>query len=368
MTSFSEFQLLASLKASLDEMGFKTPTEIQNRSIPLLMAGKSLVGLAETGSGKTLAFALPILHAVKSLENDGNAVKQKARPRAAIIVPTRDLGEQVTKALKPFTHTTRVRVRSVLGGAAMEMARRNVQAPFEILVATPGRLIQLMDIKQIDLSDVRTLVFDEADQMLDAGFLNDANRIADACQPGRQMALFSATISSSIQELITQLFADAEMIRSQGSHRTVATLQTKNLNVIDGKRMPVLEKILAKPVEGGTLIFTNTRDQCDKLSDLLAKSGKACLVYRGEMDKIERRNNLKAFRDGEVKILVATDLGARGLDVEHVSQVVNYHLPKEMENYLHRVGRTARAGREGTVFNLVTERDGNLMSKLGWLS
>lgn len=365
MSQFFKFPLLPTLKTTLLEMAFNEPTEIQNRAIPLLLEGKSLVGLSETGSGKTLAFALPILHIVKSMELEGNTVQEIGRPRALVIVPTRELGEQVSKVLKPFTHSTRVRVRTVLGGTAMDVARRNVSGAFEVLVATPGRLIQVMDINKVDLSDVRLLVFDEADQMMDTGFLSDATKIAEACKPNRQMALFSATISKTTQELISKLFDSAEMIRTEGSHKFVPTLITKNITVVDGKRFPLLEKILDKSIEGGTLIFTNTREQCDKLAELLEKSGKDCLIYRGEMDNVERRNNLKNFREGKIEILISTDLGSRGLDVPHVARVINYHLPKEMENYLHRAGRTARAGRKGTVINLVTERDGNLISKIG---
>lgn len=365
MISFENFQLLPSLLSSLKEKSFVKPTEIQSKVIPLLMEQKSTVSISETGSGKTLSYALPILHILKTMENSGDAVKNNGAPRAAVIVPTRELGEQVAKVFKPFTHTTRLRVRTVLGGSAMDVAKRNVQGPFEILIATPGRLVQLMDKRLVNLSDVRFLVFDEADQMLDPSFLTDAQKIADQCSPSKQLALFSATISTTIQTLITKLFSDPLVIRSQGSHRTVPTLKTDNRTVIDGKRFPLLEKVLAQPIDGGTLIFTNTRAQCDALKALLEKSGWECLVYRGEMDKIERRRNLKKFRDGDVKIMIATDIAGRGLDIEHVSRVINYHLPKEMDNYIHRVGRTARAGRKGLVVNFITERDGNLISKLG---
>jgi superfamily II DNA/RNA helicase len=208
------------------------------------------------------------------------------------------------------------------------------------------------------------LVFDEADQMLDQGFLPDANRIANACPPERQMVLFSATVSVAVQELMTQLFANAEVVRSRGSSKVVPSLKTQNRKVIDGQRFPLLEKILAEPVVGGTMIFTNTRAQCDALAELLAARGIQCVIYRGEMDKIQRRTNLKAFREGKIDLLISTDLASRGLDVERVDRVINYHLPTEMANYLHRVGRTARAGREGLVINMVTERDQPLMSKL----
>ncbi|MBY0385205.1 DEAD/DEAH box helicase [bacterium] len=365
MDTFSSFKLLKSLQDTLKEEGLTQPTEIQSKALPLLLGDQSLVGVSETGSGKTLAFALPILHKLKTLENDGQPVKKNSQPRALVLVPTRDLGEQVAKVFKPFTHTTRLRVRTVLGGTAFDVARRNVSGVFEVLVATPGRLVQLMDRKLVDLSDVQILVFDEADQMLDKSFLSDAQKIAGACAPERQMALFSATVPPTTEQLIEQLFSNAEVIRTSGSHHVVATLTTKNVAVIDGKRFPLLEKILAQPTEGGTIIFTNTREQCDTLAELLKKKDIDALIYRGEMDKNQRRKNLKSFRDKQNDILISTDLASRGLDVKHITRVINYHLPKEMQNYIHRVGRTARAGRPGLVINLVTERDGALMSMLG---
>ena len=368
MSHFTGFELLESLQATLAEKGLVKPTEIQDRAIPLLLKGKSLVGVAETGSGKTLAYALPLLHQLKTLENNGDGVKVDSQPRAAVIVPTRELGEQVSRAFKLFTHTTRLRVRTVLGGTTFEIAKRNIKGPFEILVATPGRLVQLLERRLLNLNDVRTLVFDEADLMLDQGFLPDANRIVKACPEQPQMALFSATVTPAVQSLMSELFASAAVIRSRGSHKVVATLTTQNRVVQHGKRFPLLENLLQLGVKGGTLIFTNTREQCDTLfAELLAK-GKNCAIYRGEMDKVERRANLRSFRDGKIDILISTDLGSRGLDIEHVGRVINYHLPQQMENYLHRVGRTARAGRAGTVINLVTERDQPLIDRLDGVS
>lgn len=364
MSTFAGFRLLGTLLATLKEKNLSTPTDIQARAIPALMEGRSVVGVAETGGGKTLAYALPVLHLVKSLETNGEPVSVDAHPRAAIIVPTRELGEQVSKVFKEFTHTTRVRVRTVLGGTTMEVARRNIKGPFEVLVATPGRLLQLMDRNLLNLSDVQMLVFDEADQMLDAGFLPAARRIVEACPEDRQLALFSATVSNTVQTLIQELFTEAESLRSEGHHRVPQSLTTVNRTVKDGKRWPILEKLLKDKVEGGTLLFTNTREQCDKLAAELDQVGVPCVIYRGEMDKLERRANLRAFRDGKVAYLISTDLAARGLDVEHVGRVINYHLPQDLENYLHRAGRTARAGRPGTVINLVTERDAGLIKQL----
>jgi ATP-dependent RNA helicase RhlE len=364
MRLFTEFDLLPTLQATLAEKALTKPTEIQERALPVLLAGRSVVGVAETGSGKTLAFALPVLHSLKVMENKGDPVTQDSHPRALVVVPTRELGEQVTRVFKPFTHTTRLRVRSVLGGTTFEVSKKNVLGKYEVLVATPGRLLKLIERKLIHLGDVRTLVFDEADQMLDQGFLPDATKIASLCPPERQLALFSATVSRPVQELITKLFANAEVIRSEGSHHLVPTLKTENLAVPHGKRFPLLQRVLVTNPKGGTLIFVNTREQCDDLALELKKISRPCAIYRGEMDKLERRANLKDFREGKIDILISTDLASRGLDVEHIGRVINYHLPQQLDNYIHRVGRTARAGRAGLVINFVTERDGPLMSKL----
>jgi superfamily II DNA/RNA helicase len=366
MNSFSSFQFLTSLQKTLSEKNLSTPTEIQTKTIPLLMEGRSVVGVAQTGSGKTIAYALPLLHKLKTLENEGEAISTESQPRAIVMVPSRDLGEQVAKVFKTFTHDTRLRVRSILGGTSFEMARKNILGNFEILIATPGRLVQMLDRKLISLDDVRILVFDEVDQMLDPGFLPDANLIVANSPDEKQLALFSATVSPAVEEMMETLFSEAEVIRSEKAGQTVSTLKTRNLIVPDGKRLPLLEKVFTEKSDGGTLIFTNTREQCDKLAAELTKLGYVGAIYRGEMDQVERRTNLKKFRSGEIDILISTDLASRGLDVENIGRVINYHLPQQMDNYLHRAGRTARAGREGLVINFVTERDQRLMEKLGY--
>ena len=338
MSSFREYALLPSLLSTLQNL--------------------------ETGSGKTLAYALPTLQKVKQLEEEGDAVSEPGRPRAIVLVPSSDLGEQVTKAFKDFTHETRVRVRSALGGIKMAVARRNVSGPFEILLATPGRLEQLMQLKLVSLSDLRFLVLDEADQMLDAGFRPAIQRFLKSSPADRQLALFTATASEKGQGLIQELFSEATHIETTGHHRLVSSLNTVNLPVPGGKRFPVLEEVLEEHVDGGTLLFTNTREQCDALAEELEEKGYDCAVYRGDMDKLERRQNLQAFRDGDIELLISTDLAARGLDVDNIDRVINYHLPKKLKNYLHRAGRTARAGQEGTVINLVTNRDKNLIKRI----
>lgn len=365
MNSFKDYGLLPTLQKTLSEKGLMRPTEIQKQILPLMMSGQSVVGVSETGSGKTLAYALPVLNYLKSLEIDGEPVAQENSPRAVVMVPTRDLGEQVSKVFKTFTHDTRLRVRPALGGMTFEQARRNTSGAFEVLLATPGRLVQMIDKNLINLSDVRILIFDEADQMVDQGFLPDSNTVVEACPKDVRLALFSATVSKSVQELLNRLFTTAEVVRSQGSGKVVSSLVTKNMIVKDGLRWPLFEKVLAQKVSGGTIVFTNTREQCDKLAKELSEKGYQCAVYRGEMEKNDRRVNLKKFRDGKVDLLVSTDLAGRGLDIENVDRIINFHLPKQKENYLHRVGRTARAGRKGLVVNLVTERDHRLILELG---
>jgi len=365
MSQFEEYEILASLLKTLKSKGFSKATEIQKLTIPPLLHGKSVVGIAETGSGKTLSFALPILHLLKSLENSGDSVEKASSPRAIILVPTRELGEQISKVFKEFTHETRLRVRNALGSSKLSVAKKNISGNFEIMLATPGRLKQLSEESSLDFSDTRLLVIDEADQMLDQGFLSSIQFILDACKDSVQTALFTATAPQAVQDFIAKSFRNAEFFQSKNSHQISRNLETFHHDIANGKRVPVLKKILNnKSFEGSTLIFANTREQCDIIQDELRNMNIESGVYRGEMDKNERKQNLQDFRKGSLSILVATDLASRGLDVEHITRVINYHLPQDVENYLHRVGRTARAGKTGCVHNLVTERDKALMKKI----
>ena len=194
--------------------------------------------------------------------------------------------------------------------------------------------------------------------------LPDSKKIAALCPAEKQLVMFSATVSADVQKLMKTLFADAEVTRSKGSNQVVATLTTRNKPVSDSDRFNLLQSVLRESVSGGTMIFTNTRKQCDVLAEELAKVQRECVVYRGSMDKVERRANLKAFRTGQVDLIISTDLASRGLDVDHVGRVINYHMPYQMDNYLHRAGRTARAGRAGLVINFVGERDKMLIEQL----
>ena len=354
---FASLGLREELLQTLREVGYETPTPIQAATIPPLLAGRDVVGLAQTGTGKTAAFALPVL--------DRLDLTQK-KPQALVLAPTRELALQVCEAFEHYASgTPGVKVLPVYGGQSYGVQLSALRRGVHVVVGTPGRVIDHLNRGTLDLSELRFLVLDEADQILDAGFLPAIRRILKGCPAERQLALFTATASDSVRSLISELFDDALVVETEGRHRPVSTLTTVNINVPGGRRFPVLESLLDESVEGGTLIFTNTRGQCDELAEALVEAGYRCAVYRGDMDKLERRRNLRDFRDGALPVLISTDLAARGLDVESIGRVINYHLPRELKNYLHRAGRTARAGKPGTVVNLVTPRDRNLIKRLG---
>lgn len=365
MPTFADLPLLPSLISSLSEQGLRVPTPVQNQSIPALLEGKGVVAVAETGSGKTLAFVLPLLHRIKSLEIEGDSVSTPSRPRGLILVPGRELGEQVRTVCKSLTHGTRLRVRSTLGGTKKQIARQNVNGNFEVLVATPGRLEQLVNGNELYLDDVRTVVFDEADQILDPGFLPSAKRILKRCRASVQLVMFSATMPQSLDKAVDALYATPPVrVRTKGSERLVPTLRTDNRTVQNGRRMDTLRVVLEQDSRTPSMLFVNTHEQCDAVAEWLDDEGIPYVAYRGQMERTERRKNLARFRSGEVTLLIATDLGGRGLDIDSVDRVINVHLPRQVENYLHRVGRTARAGRDGLVVNLVTQRDQTLLAKV----
>ena len=324
-----------------------------------------MVGIAETGSGKTLAYVLPMLHHIKELESAEEPISDRGRPRGIVLVPGRELGEQVGRVFKGLTHGTRLRVRYAIGGSAKQVARLNINSDFEILVATPGRLQQLLTQKRVRLDDVRMLVFDEADQLLDQGFLPVASKVARDCPTAAQLVMFSATMPETLRAVVKDVFGEKPLqIETHGSNKVVRTLRTDNRRVEHGRRTDVLRQVLREKPDSGTVLFANTRAQCEVLAEWLDEVDVGFVRYMGEMDRAERRRNLASFRDGEVSVLLTTDLGGRGLDIERIDRVVNVHLPKDVDNYLHRVGRTARAGRKGLVVNLVTERDNPLMATL----
>ncbi len=355
---FPDVPLLPSLLQTLEAVGFTAPTPVQAASLPALLEGHSVVAVAETGSGKTLAYGLPLLDRLKRLELDGSSVQDEGRPRGVVVVPGRELGEQVSKALKQFTHDTRLRIRTALGGSRKKVVRENVSGRFEVLVATPGRLTQLLDGGQLRLDDLRTLVFDEADELLDPGFVPVARRLLGEAPTEVQLVMVSATLPDALEAAVSALFVQPPVrVQTAGSEALVPTLSVERRAVRQGGRLEALGGVLDEAPGESTILFVNSREQCDLVAGWLDERGYAFVVYRGELDRVERRANLARFREGEVGVLLTTDLGGRGLDIEHVERVVNVFLPRERARYLHRAGRTARAGRRGTMIDLVGPRD-----------
>jgi len=365
MSSFSELPILPSLAKSLAEQGIKKPTEIQAKTIVPQLERKNVVGVAQTGSGKTLAYVLPMLHTLKCLEEEGSAVSQPSQPRGVVLVPARELGTQVGKVFKSLTHGTRLRVRMALGASAKKTARQSVAGKFEVLVATPGRLSQLVASGDVSLVDVRSVVIDEADRMLDASFIPVVQKILRSCPTGAQLVLFSATLPKSMDQAVASLFSKPPLVvRTRGSQRVVPTLSVEYRPIVEANRYDAVRQIIESNPERGTLLFVNTVRQCDALAEWLDEQDLDHVMYRGQMDRVERSTNLRSFREGDVSVLLTTDLGGRGLDIDRIACVVNVHMPADVDTYLHRAGRTARAGRPGLVVNLVGQRDHPLVAKL----
>lgn len=365
MRTFADLDLLPTLTESLAEQGITTPTEIQSLSVPALLAGRPVLAVAETGSGKTLAYVLPMLHRLKTMELQKDPIRKPSRPRGLVVVPGRELGEQITKVFKTLTHATRLRVRSAIGGTKKQIARQNVGGIFEILVATPGRLEALLDAGELLLEDLRMVVFDEVDQLVEGRFLDIVQRALAMCPAEVQRATFSATLSGFHEVPVRDLFVEPPQKHyTKGSRKLVPTLQTDNRRVGARRRFEVLAELARSGRGTGTILFANTREQVDRIAQFLAEERIPCETFRGQMDRTERRAALGRFRRGEIDLLLTTDLGGRGLDIDRVERVVNVHLPKDIDNYMHRVGRTARAGRSGLVVNLITHRDEPLIAKL----
>lgn len=364
--TFADLHLLDSLRHTLDQLGFPGPTPVQAAAIPQLMGGASTLVVAPTGSGKTLAFGLPLLHRLKERELGGDRVTEPGRPRGLVVLPRRELGEQISRALKQFTHHTRVRVRTALGGEKPEVSRRNVEGAHEVLIATPGRLELLMGEGVVALDDVATVIFDEADELLDAGFLASAQRLLSFVPTDAQRVLVTATLPEALTPALDALrpMSGWAQAATEGVGELVETLTVQRVTFTKGQRFQALAGVLEADPLAPTILFANTRGQCDRLCAWLDDQGYGYVAYRGEQDRLERRRALRAFRAEEVGMLVTTDLGGRGLDIEQVERVINVWLTGDPAAYLHRAGRTARAGREGLMVDLVGPDDHGRLKRL----
>lgn len=340
---FDMLGLAPRLVAKLAEQGITEPTPIQSQAIPHAMNGRDVLGLAQTGTGKTAAFGLPLIHA---LSTDGT--RPEARTvRGLILAPTRELAAQIAEHLRIFTEGSHLKVAIVVGGASISAQIKRLERGVDLLVATPGRLLDLLDRKAVRLDQTRFLVLDEADQMLDLGFIHALRKIAPLLAKERQTMLFSATMPKQMAELAQAYLTDPVRVEVSPPGKAADKVTQEVHFVEKAGKTDLLIKLLGKHRTDMALVFSRTKHGADRLSSALERAGFDSVAIHGNRSQGQRDRAIKAFKAGEVKVLVATDVAARGIDIPGVRHVYNFDLPNVAENYVHRIGRTARAGADG---------------------
>jgi len=343
LNSFTELGLALPITRALADERYVTPTPIQAQTIPPAMTGRDIVGIAQTGTGKTAAFALPILHQIA-----GNRKRpEKKTCRVLVLSPTRELSGQIVDSFKTYGRHMNVSVTLAIGGVPMGRQVRALMHGVEVLVATPGRLLDLVQSNALRLGDVEILVLDEADRMLDMGFIRDIRKIITKIPAKRQTLFFSATMPGEIEDLAKQMLNNPARVAVTPVASTVERIAQRVVHVAKADKPALLADTLRAETIDRVLVFTRTKHGADKVVRQLVQKGLPAEAIHGNKSQGQRDRVLSAFRNGRVRILIATDIAARGIDVEGISHVVNYDLPNVPESYVHRIGRTARAGAEG---------------------
>ncbi|MGO4598302.1 DEAD/DEAH box helicase [Terrabacter sp. 2RAF25] len=356
--SFADFDVHPDIVAALAEAGITTPFPIQAMTLPVALSGHDIIGQAKTGTGKTLGFGVPILNRVVAPGDQGfDAMTRPGKPQALAVAPTRELAVQVAGDLERAGRKRGIRVLTVYGGRAYEPQIEALKAGVEVVVGTPGRLIDLSKQGHLDLSQARTVVLDEADEMLDLGFLPDVETLMSLTPASRQTMLFSATMPGAIVALARRYMSQPTHIRAMGDENenahTVKAVEQFVYRAHAMDKVEMLSRMLQAKDRGLTIIFSRTKRTAAKVSDELVERGFAAAAIHGDLGQGAREQALRAFRNGKVDILVATDVAARGIDVENVTHVINYQCPEDEKTYLHRIGRTARAGNTGVAVTFV---------------
>ncbi len=348
MNLFQEMGLPGPLVSKLTAMGIGEPTPIQTHAIPYGLDGEDVLGLAQTGTGKTLAFGLPLLSQL--MEMRGKPAPKTVR--SLILAPTRELASQIKDSLIPLVAGTPIKVGVVVGGAGINPQIKRLGQGTDILVATPGRLLDLLDRRALTLSETRFLVLDEADQMLDLGFIHALRKIAGLLAQPRQTMLFSATMPKQMEELAGSYLTNPRRVQVNPPGKAADKITQAVHFIAKAEKPNLLIELLDAHRDERALVFGRTKHGSDKLAKKLDAAGYAVATIHGNKSQGQRERALKAFRDGQVRVLVATDVAARGLDIPDVKHVYNYELPNVAENYVHRIGRTARAGKDGAAIAL----------------
>ena len=355
---FSNLGLSPSVYLPLARLGYTKPTPIQVAAIPAVLTGRDLLGRAQTGTGKTAAFGLPLID--RLLVRDPRPI-QPRKPRAVILVPTRELALQVHASLVKYGASANLRATAILGGVSINPQIQALHRGSHVVVATPGRLLDHMQQRTVDLSAVDMLVLDEADRMLDMGFLPALRRINKALPRTRQTLLFSATLSQDIVSLSADFTRDPQRVDVSESQTVPTTVVHRILPVAGGRKGAALQHVLTEEPVGQALVFCKTKRGSNRVGESLAAAGVATAVIHGNKSQGARNKALADFKAGRVRVLVATDIAARGLDIAQLPLVVNYDLPLVPEDYVHRVGRTGRAGLTGRAISLVAGEDHSLL-------
>ncbi len=367
--TFESLGLCPPLLRALSDSGYENATPVQQQAIPLALTGSDLIVSAQTGSGKTAAFLLP---ALQRFEQDKDRLKEAGPrkqhgPRLLILTPTRELARQVTQAAQTYArHLPGVRTVAILGGTPYGQQQRMLSRPYDILVATPGRLIDLLGQNLIHLDQTQTLVLDEADRMLDMGFIDDVENIVERLPQERQTLLFSATVEGDLAGLAKRILRNPQHVRLNSVRESHDNIEQRVYfsDDIEHKKALLTSLLAAQDVDQA-IIFTSTRVDADHLAEEIASWGISCSALHGDMRQSARNRTLENMHKRKTKVLVATDVAARGLDVAGVSHVINFDLPRGVEDYVHRIGRTGRGGRAGVAISLVSSRDRGLLARIG---
>ncbi|HBI82702.1 MAG TPA: RNA helicase [Alcaligenaceae bacterium] len=349
-TTFADLGLAEPLMRAIADSGYTAPTPIQAQAIPRVLTGGDLLAAAQTGTGKTAGFTLPILHI---LLNKPAELRQPGRPRVLILSPTRELSAQIQESVKTYGQYTKISSMVMFGGVNINPQINALRKPLDILVATPGRLLDHCQQKTVNLSGVEILVLDEADRMLDMGFIRDIRKILALLPRQRQNLLFSATFSDEIRELSKGVLHNASEV-SVAARNTTAERVDQTVHIVDqAHKRDILSHIIRESGWHQVLVFTRTKHGANRLAEKLVKDGLSAAAIHGNKSQAARTRALEEFKNGKVAVLVATDIAARGLDIDQLPQVVNFELPNVPEDYVHRIGRTGRAGAAGSAVSLV---------------
>lgn len=338
---------------AVEDCGYTTPTPIQQQAIPIILSGKDLIGSANTGTGKTAAYVLPLLHALSDKGVRASQEGGRSFIQAVILVPTRELAVQVEESVRKYGANLRLKSLVLIGGVSIGPQMQRLRSRVDIVVATPGRLLDHVQQRTINLSQVKMLVLDEADRMLDMGFIKDIKRILPLLPKQRQNLLFSATFSGEIKGLVNDFFDNPTMITAKNSETTAPLITHKVYPVDANQKRDLLEYLITEHQWYQVLVFTRTKHCANQLGEFLHDSGIPTGIIHGNKSQAARNRALERFKKGSLQVLVATDVAARGIDIVDLPYVVNFELPFVPEDYVHRIGRTGRAGREGNAISLV---------------